>query len=64
VAALAPIVDRAGPAYVAVGDVAEALELVEAFGGSMVRPVEASAICKDSEEAHSGWRRPSSTSVR
>ena len=54
---LAPILDGAGPAYVAVGDVAEPLERVEAFGGSVVHPVEAWAICKDSEGALSGWRR-------
>jgi predicted enzyme related to lactoylglutathione lyase len=40
----------------AVGDVAEALERVEALGGSVVHPGEAWAICKDSEEAHSDWR--------
>ncbi len=35
--------------YFAVGDVAEALERVEALGGSVVHPGEAWAICKDSE---------------
>lgn len=35
--------------YFAVRDVAEALERVEALGGSVVHPGEAWAICKDSE---------------
>jgi len=35
--------------YFAVSDVAEALERVEALGGSVVHPGEAWAICKDSE---------------
>ena len=35
--------------YFAVPDVAEALERVEALGGSVVHPGEAWAICKDSE---------------
>ena len=35
--------------YFAVSDVAEALERVEALGGSVVHPGEAFAICKDSE---------------
>ena len=43
--------------YVAVSGVAEPLERVEAPGGSVVHPGEAWAICKDSERAHSGWRR-------
>jgi len=35
--------------YFTVGDVAEALERVEALGGSVIHPGEAWAICKDSE---------------
>ena len=35
--------------YFAVRDIAEALERVEALGGSVVHPGEAWAICKDSE---------------
>ncbi len=35
--------------YFAVGDVAAALERVEALGGSVIHPGEAWAICKDSE---------------
>jgi predicted enzyme related to lactoylglutathione lyase len=35
--------------YFAVSDIAEALEQVEALGGSVVHPGEAWAICKDSE---------------
>jgi predicted enzyme related to lactoylglutathione lyase len=35
--------------YFAVNDVAEALERVEALGGSVVHPGETWAICKDSE---------------
>jgi predicted enzyme related to lactoylglutathione lyase len=35
--------------YFAVHDVAEALERVEALGGSVIHPGEAWAICKDSE---------------
>jgi len=35
--------------YFAVRDVAEALERVEALGGSVIHPGEAWAICKDSE---------------
>jgi predicted enzyme related to lactoylglutathione lyase len=35
--------------YFAVPDVVEALERVEALGGSVVHPGEAWAICKDSE---------------
>ena len=35
--------------YFAVSDVAEALERVEALGGSVVHPGDAWAICKDSE---------------
>jgi predicted enzyme related to lactoylglutathione lyase len=35
--------------YFAVSDVAEALERVEALGGSVVHPGETWAICKDSE---------------
>jgi predicted enzyme related to lactoylglutathione lyase len=35
--------------YFAVGDVAEALERVEALGGSVLQPGQAWAVCKDSE---------------
>jgi predicted enzyme related to lactoylglutathione lyase len=35
--------------YFAVGDLAEALERVQALGGSVVHPGERWAICKDSE---------------
>ncbi len=35
--------------YFAVGDLAEALERVEALGGSVVHPGTLSAVCKDSE---------------
>jgi len=35
--------------YFAVGDLAEALELVQALGGSVVHPGARWAICKDSE---------------
>ncbi len=35
--------------YFTVGDVAEALERVEALGGSVIHPGEAWAICRDSE---------------
>ena len=35
--------------YFAVTEIAEALERVEALGGSVVHPGEAWAICKDSE---------------
>jgi predicted enzyme related to lactoylglutathione lyase len=35
--------------YFAVSDIAEALERVEALGGSVVHPGEQWAICKDSE---------------
>jgi predicted enzyme related to lactoylglutathione lyase len=41
--------DSFSPPYFAVRDVAEALERVEALGGSLVHPGEAWAICKDSE---------------
>ncbi len=35
--------------YFAVGDLAEALERVEALGGTVIHPGEQWAICKDSE---------------
>jgi predicted enzyme related to lactoylglutathione lyase len=35
--------------YFVVGDIAEGLEKVKAFGGSVVHPGERWAICKDSE---------------
>jgi predicted enzyme related to lactoylglutathione lyase len=59
VAAFAPILDGAGPAYVAVGDVAEALERVEAFGGSVVTQAGAWAICTDSEGSPFGLAQES-----
>ena len=43
--------------YFAVPDVAEALERVEALGGSVVHPGEAWAICKDSEGSPFGLAR-------
>ena len=45
--------------YFAVPDVAEALERVEALGGSVVHPGEAWAICKDSEGSPFGLARRS-----
>jgi len=45
--------------YFAVSDVAEALERVEALGGSVVHPGEAWAICKDSEGTPFGLARQS-----
>jgi predicted enzyme related to lactoylglutathione lyase len=43
--------------YFAVRDVAEALERVEALGGSVVHPGDAWAICKDSEGSPFGLAR-------
>jgi predicted enzyme related to lactoylglutathione lyase len=43
--------------YFAVPDVAEALERVEALGGSVVHPGKAWAICKDSEGSPFGLAR-------
>jgi predicted enzyme related to lactoylglutathione lyase len=43
--------------YFTVGDVAAALERVEALGGSVVHPGEAWAICKDSEGSPFGLAR-------
>lgn len=43
--------------YFAVSDVGEALERVEALGGSVVHPGEAWAICKDSEGSPFGLAR-------
>jgi hypothetical protein len=43
--------------YFAVSDVADALEQVEALGGSVVHPGEAWAICKDSEGSPFGLAR-------
>ena len=43
--------------YFAVSDVVEALERVEALGGSVVHPGEAWAICKDSEGSPFGLAR-------
>ena len=45
--------------YFAVSDVAEALERVEALGGSVVHPGEAWAICKDSEGSPFGLAQES-----
>jgi predicted enzyme related to lactoylglutathione lyase len=45
--------------YFAVDDVVEALERVEALGGSVVHPGEAWAICKDSEGSPFGLARQS-----
>jgi predicted enzyme related to lactoylglutathione lyase len=47
--------------YFAVPDVAEALERVEALGGSVVHPGEAWAICKDSEGSPFGLARQART---
>ena len=43
--------------YFAVGDVAAALERVEALGGSVVHPGEAWAVCRDSEGTPFGLAR-------
>jgi predicted enzyme related to lactoylglutathione lyase len=43
--------------YFAVRDIAEALERVEALGGSIVHPGEMWAICKDSEGSPFGLAR-------
>ena len=43
--------------YFEVGDMAAALERVEALGGSVVHPGEAWAICKDSEGSPFGLAR-------
>jgi predicted enzyme related to lactoylglutathione lyase len=43
--------------YFEVSDVAQALERVEAFGGSVVHPGETWAICKDSEGSPFGLAR-------
>jgi predicted enzyme related to lactoylglutathione lyase len=45
--------------YFAVSDLAEALERVEALGGSVVHPGETWAICKDSEGSPFGLARES-----
>jgi predicted enzyme related to lactoylglutathione lyase len=45
--------------YFAVSDVAEALERVEALGGSVVHPGEVWAICKDSEGSPFGLAQES-----
>ena len=45
--------------YFAVSDVAEALERVEALGGSVVHPGDVWAICKDSEGSPFGLARES-----
>jgi predicted enzyme related to lactoylglutathione lyase len=47
--------------YFAVTDVAEALERVEALGGSVVRPGERWAICRDSEGSPFGLAADSLT---
>ena len=46
--------------YFAVSDVAEALERVQALGGTVVHPGEAWAICKDSEGSPFGLAREAS----
>ena len=43
--------------YFAVSDMAEALERVQALGGSVVHPGEAWAICKDTEGSPFGLAR-------
>jgi predicted enzyme related to lactoylglutathione lyase len=43
--------------YFAVSDMAEALERVEALGGSVIHPGEAWAVCKDSEGSPFGLAR-------
>ena len=45
--------------YFAVSDVADALERVEALGGSVVHPGEAWAVCKDSEGSPFGLAQES-----
>jgi predicted enzyme related to lactoylglutathione lyase len=45
--------------YFAVSDIAEALERVEALGGSVVHPGEDWAICKDSEGSPFGLAQES-----
>jgi len=45
--------------YFAVGDMAEALQRVEALGGSIVHPGDTWAICKDSEGSPFGLARES-----
>jgi predicted enzyme related to lactoylglutathione lyase len=45
--------------YFAVSDVAEALERVEALGGSVVHPGQTWAICKDSEGSPFGLAQES-----
>jgi predicted enzyme related to lactoylglutathione lyase len=45
--------------YFAVSDMAEALERVEALGGSVVHPGEVWAICKDSEGSPFGLAQES-----
>lgn len=45
--------------YFAVSDVAEALERVEALGGTVVHPGQAWAICKDSEGSPFGLAQQS-----
>ena len=49
--------------YFAVSDVAEALERVEALGGSVVHPGKAWAICKDSEGSPFGLAQASPDSM-
>jgi predicted enzyme related to lactoylglutathione lyase len=48
--------------YFAVADVAEALERVEALGGSVVHPGKRWAICRDSEGSPFGLTRESPAS--
>jgi predicted enzyme related to lactoylglutathione lyase len=42
-------VTRSRCPYFAVGDIAEALERVQALGGTVVHPGDRWAVCKDSE---------------
>jgi predicted enzyme related to lactoylglutathione lyase len=51
--------DSVAVPYFAVSEVAEALERVEALGGSVVHPGEAWAICKDSEGSPFGLAQES-----
>jgi len=51
--------DSASLPYFAVSDVAEALERVEALGGSVIQPGGAWAICKDSEGSPFGLEQES-----
>lgn len=56
-AAIVRAVPRLSLPYFTVGDIAEALENVQALGGSVVHPGEQWAICKDSEGTPFGLAR-------